>query len=137
MTRAVEVSRGERQLAQLLAHRTFMQSEIVAAQRACVAVEKISDRVCRELAVLERARDALTHQRIDAGRVARQNDAFANVAVGGVEPSNGERMPSRRAMCQAIEWKFGKGGGEFRDHSRFFALFFFHSARPLIVDSHI
>src|SRR5208283_5053466 len=63
---AVEMARCERELAQLLPHRAFVQHAIISRQRATVAVQKFADCISRQLAVLECARDAFAHQRIDA-----------------------------------------------------------------------
>jgi len=49
-----------------------MQRAIVGPNRAAVAVDKFADRICRQLAVLEGARNSFAHQRIDAGSVAGQ-----------------------------------------------------------------
>src|ERR1700722_18466789 len=135
--RAVEMTRGKRELAQLFSHRTFMQRAIVNAQRIAVAVEEFGDSVRRQLAVLECARNALAHQRIDPSRVAGENHASASIAVARVEPSDRERLPSRRVPPQTIEWKFGKRCDEFRNHPRLFAPRFDEFVRALIVNAYV
>src|ERR1700722_1437432 len=114
-----------------------MQREIVTAQRAAVAVEEFVDSARRQLAVLECARNALAHQRIDPGRVAREDHASASIAVARVEPSDRERMPSRRVPRQSLEWKFGKRRDEFRYHPRLFAARFDEFVRTLIVNAYV
>src|ERR1700722_16028961 len=89
--RAVEMARRKRELAQLSTDRTFVQHAIVGPHRTAVAVEKFADRICRQLAVLEGARNPFAHQRIDAGGVTGKHDASASIAVTRVEPSNRER----------------------------------------------
>ena len=118
------MTRRERELAKFFPHRTFVQFAIVGRKRGAVAVEKFADRTSRELAMLERARDALAHQRIDTRGITGKDDASASIAVTRVEPSNRERLPSRGVALQAVERKFGKGSDEFRDHPRVFATFF-------------
>src|SRR5271154_1595692 len=115
-TRAVETARRKRELAHLPADRIVMQRVIIGSERVRVAAEEFADRAGRQLAVLEGARNTFAHQRIDAGSVAGQYDAAGRIAVGSVEPSNRERMPSRRAALQPIKWEFGEGGHEFRNH---------------------
>ena len=82
----------------------------------------LADRARRQLAMLERARNAFAHQRIDTGRVTGENDASGCVAVARVEPSNRERMPSSVApSLQAVERKFGERRDEFGNHPRLLA----------------
>src|ERR1700691_2111226 len=73
--RAVEMTRRKRELAELFSHRAFVQFAIVGRQRGAVTVQIFADRFRRQLAMLERARNPLAHQRIDAGRIAGENDA--------------------------------------------------------------
>src|ERR1700738_4332580 len=69
MVRAVKVTRGKRELRELAANRAMVQRSIVTAERVFVAVDKCTDRACGNLAVFERARDTLAHQRIPSGRL--------------------------------------------------------------------
>src|SRR5580704_4228844 len=114
-----------------------MQRAIVTAQRVPFAVEKFGDNASRQLAVLESARDALAHQRIHPGRVAGEDDASTSIAVARVEPSDGERLPSRRVPPQRVEWKFGKRSDQFRDHPRLFSARFDEFMWALIVNPHV
>src|SRR5579863_2645477 len=74
---AVKMTRRERELAELSPDRALVERTIVSAERVFVAVQKRTDRSCGQLAVFERARDTLAHQRIDSGRVAGQDDSAA------------------------------------------------------------
>src|SRR5215469_8106843 len=136
MMRAVEMPCGKRQLAEFSSHRSFVKRAIVTFERAALAVEIIADSIRREFAVLKGARDALAHQRIDARGVAGQDDAAARVAIAGVEPSNRERMPSRRVALEPIQRKLGKRGQQLIDHLRLFTAAG-EFARTLIVDAQI
>src|SRR5258707_13387996 len=64
MMRAVEMTRGEGELAELSADCAFVQRTIVGLECAIVAVQKCTDRSCGQFAMLESARDTLAHQRI-------------------------------------------------------------------------
>src|SRR5580704_17963689 len=137
VTGAVEIARGEGELAHFLAHRTFVQRAIVVAQRAAVAVDVFADSARGQLAVLEGARNALAHKWIDAGSVARQDNASRCVAVARVEPSNRERMPSNCVPLLALERKLGERRDEFGNHPRLLACLFGEIARALIVNADV
>src|SRR5271154_4138001 len=137
VTRTVEIARSEGELAHFLAPRPFVQRAIVGAQRAAVAVDVVADGARGELAVLEGARNPFAHQRIDAGSVARQDNASRCVAVARVEPSNRERMPSGRVPLQAVERKLRERRDEFRNHPRLPACLFGEIARTLIVNADV
>src|SRR5271156_5619699 len=137
MSGTVEIARGEGELAHFLAHCPFVQRAIVGAQRAAVAVDVFADTARGQLAVLEGARNALAHQRIDAGSVPRQDNSSGRVAVARVEPSNRERMPSGRVPLQAVERKLGERRDEFGEHPRLLSPVFGELARALIVNADV
>src|ERR1700676_4083712 len=72
MMRAVKMTCGKRKLGELPADRAFMQRAVVRAQRAFVSVNKRRDLSRGYLAVFERARNTLAHQRIHSGRITGQ-----------------------------------------------------------------
>src|SRR5579885_105598 len=133
----IEVARRKGELPQLPSDCAPMQLPIIVGERPGVAVKQSADRRRGELAMLECAGDALAHQRIDAGGVARQNHPPLHVSIAGVEPSDGIRLEANLAIAQTRQWQLGKSPHKLAKHRCLLAAGVSTFARELVVDADV